>query len=66
MRIKDASSRARVVEAQSMSEALENQGFNPKGIGSEVQKGSRAQCVAPSMPFARAPQLFSTSLREGA
>eukprot|EP00969_Alexandrium_andersonii_P254272 11238463-Alexandrium_andersonii.AAC.1 len=63
MRIKDASSRARIVEAQSMSEALENQGFNPKGIGSEVQKGSWVQRVAPSMPFARAPQLFPTSLR---
>eukprot|EP00969_Alexandrium_andersonii_P231633 10229494-Alexandrium_andersonii.AAC.1 len=30
-RIKDASARARIVESQSMSEALENQGFNPKG-----------------------------------
>eukprot|EP00969_Alexandrium_andersonii_P254952 11271096-Alexandrium_andersonii.AAC.1 len=66
MRIKDASPRARIVEAQSMSEALENQGINPKGIGSEVPKGSRAQSVAPSMPFVRAPQLFSASLQEGA
>eukprot|EP00969_Alexandrium_andersonii_P152338 6737105-Alexandrium_andersonii.AAC.1 len=48
-----------------MSEALENQGFNLKGIGSEVPKGSRAQCVAPCTPSLRAPQLFSASLQEG-
>eukprot|EP00969_Alexandrium_andersonii_P134659 5957577-Alexandrium_andersonii.AAC.1 len=51
MRIKDASPRARVVGAQ---KALEKQGFNPKGIGSEAQKGSRAQRVAPSMSSTRA------------
>eukprot|EP00969_Alexandrium_andersonii_P304304 13451176-Alexandrium_andersonii.AAC.1 len=54
LRIEDASSLARVVEAQSTSEALENQGFNPKGIGSEAQKGSRAQRAAPSASSARA------------
>eukprot|EP00969_Alexandrium_andersonii_P033273 1452755-Alexandrium_andersonii.AAC.1 len=66
MRIKDASSRARVVEAQSMSEAPENQRFNPKGVGSEAHKGSRAQRVAPSASSARTPQLFSaTHLERG-
>eukprot|EP00969_Alexandrium_andersonii_P253023 11183049-Alexandrium_andersonii.AAC.1 len=49
-----------------MSEALENQGFNLKGIGSEAPKGSRAQRVVPSMPLMRAPQLFSAPLQEGA
>eukprot|EP00969_Alexandrium_andersonii_P059282 2610877-Alexandrium_andersonii.AAC.1 len=65
MRIKDVSSRARIVEAQSMSEVLENQGFDPKGIGSEAQKGSRAQRVAPSASAARAPQLFPATHLEG-
>eukprot|EP00969_Alexandrium_andersonii_P150604 6659593-Alexandrium_andersonii.AAC.1 len=62
MRIKDASSRARIVESQSMTEALENQGFNPKGVGSEVPKSARAQCAAQCLPSMRAPQLFSVSL----
>eukprot|EP00969_Alexandrium_andersonii_P156035 6898500-Alexandrium_andersonii.AAC.1 len=48
-----------------MSEALENQGFNPNGISSEVPEGSRAQCVVTSMPSLRAPQLFSAPLQEG-
>eukprot|EP00969_Alexandrium_andersonii_P264078 11671877-Alexandrium_andersonii.AAC.1 len=48
-----------------MSEALENQGFNPKGVGSEVPKGSRAQCAVPCMPSLRALQLFSASLQRG-
>eukprot|EP00969_Alexandrium_andersonii_P277743 12277244-Alexandrium_andersonii.AAC.1 len=48
-----------------MSEALENQGFNPKGVGSEAQKGSWAQRVAPSVPSARAPQLSSVAHLEG-
>eukprot|EP00969_Alexandrium_andersonii_P137379 6076326-Alexandrium_andersonii.AAC.1 len=58
MRIKDASSRARIVESQSMSEALENQGFNPKGVGSEVPKSARVQHAVQCVPSMRAPQLF--------
>eukprot|EP00969_Alexandrium_andersonii_P223744 9881708-Alexandrium_andersonii.AAC.1 len=54
MRIKGAPSRARIVEAQSVSEALEHRGFNPRGVGSEAQKGSRAQRVAPSASSVRA------------
>eukprot|EP00969_Alexandrium_andersonii_P340753 15061503-Alexandrium_andersonii.AAC.1 len=38
VRMRGASSRARIVEAQSMSEALENEGFNLECIGSEVQR----------------------------
>eukprot|EP00969_Alexandrium_andersonii_P355536 15444627-Alexandrium_andersonii.AAC.1 len=61
MRMRDASSRVRIVKAQSMSEALANQmfaPFTPKGAGSEAQKGSRAQRVVPNASASRAPKLF--------
>eukprot|EP00969_Alexandrium_andersonii_P363725 15462560-Alexandrium_andersonii.AAC.1 len=58
MRIRGASSIARVLEAQSTSEALEKQGFNPKSTGSDAQTDSRAQRAAPSASASRAPQLF--------
>eukprot|EP00969_Alexandrium_andersonii_P220880 9755708-Alexandrium_andersonii.AAC.1 len=44
-----------------MSEALENQGFNPKGVGSEVPKSARVQHAVQCVPSMRAPQLFSVS-----
>eukprot|EP00969_Alexandrium_andersonii_P047818 2098604-Alexandrium_andersonii.AAC.1 len=67
MRIKDASSRARIVEAQSVSEALENQGFNPKGHRFRGSEGfSSAVRCAKYVARARAPQLFPASLLEGA
>eukprot|EP00969_Alexandrium_andersonii_P126957 5610801-Alexandrium_andersonii.AAC.1 len=44
-----------------MSEALENQGFNPKGVGSEVPKNACVQHAVQCVPSIRAPQLFAVS-----